>query len=171
VRFKADAERQDVQAALEYIHAHFGEKITETTVAALCGMNRFQFSRAFSKTQGVTFHEYLIAYRMREACRLFQNPRISVTEAALMVGFSDVSHFGRMFKRHCGVLPSTYRTDALQLAKAQATDVSSQVSQRALARPSRLSVGEVDESSGSALRAWANAPGPGNSRRWRETWD
>ena len=110
-RFKADGEKQDVQAAIEYIHAHYGEKISETTVATLCGMNRFQFSRAFSKTQGITFHEYLIVYRIREACRLFQNPKISVTDAALMVGFSDVSHFGRMFKRHCGVLPSAYRAE------------------------------------------------------------
>jgi AraC-like DNA-binding protein len=109
VRFFGESERQDVRPAIEYIHTHFAEKISEATVAALCGMNRFQFSRAFSKTQGITFNDYLIGYRIREACRLFQNPRISVTDVALMVGFSDVSHFGRMFKRHCGVLPSTYR--------------------------------------------------------------
>jgi len=155
VRFFGETDRQEVRPAIEYIHSHFAEKISETTVAALCGMNRFQFSRAFSKTQGITFNDYLIGHRIREACRLFQNPTISVTDVALMVGFSDVSHFGRMFKRYCGVLPSTYRagvaqrpesaTDELQAKPRSALRYAGEPRQRDLLEPTRLSLSLSDK--------------------------
>jgi AraC-like DNA-binding protein len=121
-RYAREPDRHDVRPALEYIHTHYAEKVSETTVAALCGMNRFQFSRAFSRTQGITFNDYLIRHRISEACRLFENPAITVTDVALMVGFSDVSHFGRMFKRHCGMLPSAFRVQAMERPQAESVE-------------------------------------------------
>ena len=164
VRFIPDGERQDVQAALEYIHTHFSEKISEATVAALCGMNRFQFSRVFSKTQGITFNDYLIGYRIREACRLFQNPKISVTDAALMVGFSDVSHFGRMFKRHCGVLPSTYRAGVAQRPETAPENRYQEAPQRGLSYAVDMHPRELLEPARLELPDWERSEGDG--RRW-----
>jgi AraC-like DNA-binding protein len=78
-----------------------------------------------------------------------------VTDVALMVGFSDVSHFGRMFKRYCGVLPSTYRagvaqrpesaTDELQAKPRSALRYAGEPRQRDLLEPTRLSLSLSDK--------------------------
>jgi AraC-like DNA-binding protein len=38
-----------------------------------------------------------------------RNPRASVTDIAFAVGFNDLSHFARMFRRYVGLCPSKYR--------------------------------------------------------------
>jgi AraC-like DNA-binding protein len=48
--------------------------------------------------------------RIQHAAELMrQSNAISVTEAAFVVGFNDLSHFSRMFRRQLGVTPSHYR--------------------------------------------------------------
>lgn len=58
------------------------------------------------------FHAYFQAERMRHAKDLL--PANSVTETAVLLGYTNVSHFSSAFRRHFGVLPSAARrsTDA-----------------------------------------------------------
>ena len=60
----------------------------------------------FKDAFGMTFRDYVVRLRLKEAGRLLQNPQASVTEVAYTVGFNDISYFSRMFKRHFGVSPS-----------------------------------------------------------------
>ncbi len=87
--------------------------------AKLCDLSRFQFSRNFKKEQGLTFRDFVVRVRVERAAELMrQSPHLSVTEAAFVVGFNDVSHFSRMFRRQLGVLPSQFRrteTEPIQL--------------------------------------------------------
>jgi YesN/AraC family two-component response regulator len=92
--------------AINYVEKHFREKIHSEKVANLCAMSTFHFSRTFKETYAIGFREYLMRYRMQEACRLLENPRVSVTDVCYAVGFNDHSYFTRMFKRSFGVLPS-----------------------------------------------------------------
>jgi AraC-like DNA-binding protein len=92
--------------AINYVEKHFREKIHSEKVANLCAMSTFHFSRTFKEAYAIGFREYLMRYRMHEACRLLANPRVSVTEVCYAVGFNDHSYFTRMFKRTFGVLPS-----------------------------------------------------------------
>ena len=95
-----------LQPALYYVEKHFDKKIPAERVAKLCGISAFRFSRIFKDIYGITFREYLVRYRLREACRLLQTGHPSVTEVAYAVGFNDVSYFSRMFKRYFEVNPS-----------------------------------------------------------------
>ncbi len=97
---------QSLQPALYYVEKHFDKKIPAEKVAKLCGISAFRFSRIFKEVFGITFREYLVRYRLREACRLLQMGQPSVTEVAYAVGFNDVSYFSRMFKRYFEVNPS-----------------------------------------------------------------
>ncbi len=54
----------------------------------------------------MTFRDYVVAYRLREACRLLENPTTSVSDVAYAVGFNDASYFSRMFKQRVGLAPS-----------------------------------------------------------------
>jgi AraC-like DNA-binding protein len=92
--------------AIYYVAQNFDKKIQNDEVANLCAMTPFRFSRGFKEAFGISFRDFVIRYRLREACHLFENPNHSITDVAFAVGFSDASYFGRIFKKHFGVSPS-----------------------------------------------------------------
>jgi YesN/AraC family two-component response regulator len=94
--------------AISYVEKHFQEKISSAQIASLCNLTTFQFSRLFREAYGLTFQEYLMRFRINEACRLLQNPSAQVTDIAFLVGFNDPSYFGKIFKRYTGLTPSRY---------------------------------------------------------------
>ncbi len=99
--------------AVSYVDSHFHERIPLEEVARHCRMGTFEFSRAFKREHGLTFQEFLVRYRIAQARDLLKNPRVSISECAFAVGFSDPSYFARLFKRYVGVSPSEYRMKLL----------------------------------------------------------
>lgn len=97
-----------IHRAIGFVSARYHEKFAASAVAEHCGFSRFQFSRIFHATFGITFREYLLRFRIREACRRLTAGGQSVTGIAFAVGFHDGSYFARMFRRYVGVLPSQY---------------------------------------------------------------
>jgi AraC-like DNA-binding protein len=80
-------------------------------VAKACGMSTFRFSRAFHEGFGLTFQDYVLRYRILEACRLLRNPDSNITQVAYSVGFNDASYFSRSFRRFIGTSPSAYNAE------------------------------------------------------------
>jgi len=100
--------RLAVVRAPQFVQQHFHEKFPASAIAKFCGLSRFQFSRSFHHVFGITFREYLLRYRIREACVRLAKGTAPVTEIAYAVGFHDGSYFARMFRRYTGMLPSQY---------------------------------------------------------------
>ena len=59
--------------------------------------------------QGVSFLQLLDDTRHQLALGYVEQKRLSITEIAFMLGFSDVSNFNRAFRRWTGRAPSEYR--------------------------------------------------------------
>lgn len=79
-------------------------------------------SREFSKYfDNLSFGEYIRKLRIEKAISLINTTSASLTEIAYLTGFSDQSHFNRIFKQHMGYSPSVFRKNA---AKGK-TDTSS----------------------------------------------
>jgi YesN/AraC family two-component response regulator len=95
--------------ALDFVDKHYREKISSSEVAQQCSLSTFQFSRLFRATYGVTFQEYVLRYRIREACRLLKNPTTEIAEVASLAGFNDPSYFGKIFRRYMACTPSQYQ--------------------------------------------------------------
>jgi AraC-like DNA-binding protein len=102
-----------LQPGLDYVTAHYHERVSADAAAKSCGLTRFEFSRRFRAAFGMTFRDYLMKARINEARRLLVAGDISVTGVAYSVGFNDGSHFARMFRRVTGVHPSAYRDSDL----------------------------------------------------------
>ncbi len=94
--------------ALQYVEQNYRGKISSAKAASLCNLTTFQFSRLFKETYGLTFQEYVIRFRLREAGRLLKNPNAQVSEVAYLVGFNDPSYFTKVFRRYTGVSPSQF---------------------------------------------------------------
>jgi AraC-like DNA-binding protein len=69
-------------------------------------------SRKFSKYfENLSFGEYIRKQRIEKAIELMHNPSYSLTEISYLTGFSDQSHFTRIFKKHAGQSPSAFRKE------------------------------------------------------------
>jgi AraC-like DNA-binding protein len=67
-------------------------------------------SREFSKYfDDLSFGDYIRKLRIEKSMKLLEDPRYSLGEIAYLTGFSDQSHFNRIFKLHTGKSPSIYR--------------------------------------------------------------
>ncbi|MEK6152463.1 chromate resistance protein ChrB domain-containing protein [Flavobacteriaceae bacterium 3-367] len=75
-------------------------------------------SREFSKYfDNLTFGEYMRKLRIERAIHLMESTPYSLSEIAYLCGFSDQSHFSRIFKKHTGLSPSLYKKSKLKRSK------------------------------------------------------
>jgi len=73
-------------------------------------VNPAYLSREFSKYfDNLSFGEYIRKLRIEKAIQLMHTSKYSLTEIAYLTGFSDQSHFTRIFKRFTGDNPSAYK--------------------------------------------------------------
>jgi AraC-like DNA-binding protein len=73
-------------------------------------INPAYVSREFSKYfNNLSFGEYIRKLRIEKAIDLLNRSTHSLSEIAYLTGFSDQSHFTRIFKKHTGQNPSDYR--------------------------------------------------------------
>ncbi len=94
--------------AVYFVQKNFRRKIRNADIAERCGMSSYHFSHAFTETFSLTFQEFVLRFRIFEACKELQHPNVPVANVAYSVGFNDPSYFARMFRRFIGVSPSAY---------------------------------------------------------------
>ena len=94
--------------AIRYVQQNFRHKIRNADVAERCRMSAFHFSHEFTDTYKLTFQEYILRYRIFEACKELQHPNVPVANVAYSVGFNDPSYFSRIFRRFIDLSPSEY---------------------------------------------------------------
>jgi AraC-like DNA-binding protein len=59
--------------------------------------------------QGTTFRDLALKVRIERARELLAEPDITVTQAAIDLGYSSPAHFARAFMRETGINPTTFR--------------------------------------------------------------
>lgn len=109
VAFRRSESAKPVREAQRFIQTNFASPIGLENVSERVGFNPTYFSLIFKKETGMNFLEYLTDVRIREAKRLLSDPRKTIADVALEVGYNDVKHFSRVFTRSTGLHPSKYR--------------------------------------------------------------
>jgi len=74
----------------------------------IVGCSPFHLSRTFSTATGMTIPQYTRQLRMERAAELLKSGKFNVTEAALEVGYSSLSHFSQAFHDTFGCCPGLY---------------------------------------------------------------
>ena len=95
-----------IRRAVDLMRTCYAEPLTIDEIARTAGMSRFHFSRCFREECRASPYQFLIEIRLAQAARALERGDVSVTEAALDAGFSDLSRFSSMFQRKYGRLPS-----------------------------------------------------------------
>lgn len=92
-----------------WLRAHLGEPLRIADLAAHCGFGMRRFHQLFIEAFGETPHRYLQRLRLDTALALLADPRASLTDIALEVGFGDQSAFTHAFTRRFGLAPGQWR--------------------------------------------------------------
>lgn len=90
--------------------------LRETSLAHLAqkyGYSVPQLSRLIKNHTGKTYGTVVRELRAQRAAKLLENPEWVMLDIAEVVGYFDVSHFYREFRRCQGLTPGQYRTKAL----------------------------------------------------------
>lgn len=100
---------QLARSIIEYIQNHFHEPLNNELIARHFHFHYTYISRIFKAYTGATIHTFLLDYRLNYAMEMLRTQDTPVSQIAKASGFSDFSHFTRLFKERTGQTPSQYR--------------------------------------------------------------
>ena len=94
---------------INYINNNYEHDISLDVLADMFHISTYYLCREFKKNTNRTVVDYIKRTRIMNAERLFKETDKNVTEVATLTGFSNLTHFNRVFKEIAGVNPSQYK--------------------------------------------------------------
>ena len=100
---------EKVQAAIDYIEDHLTEKLDLDVIAGAVHYSKYHLHRVFSKTVGLTLHEYRNRRQLTEAAKLLVFSERTILDIALQAGYESQQAFTAAFSAMYKQSPSQYR--------------------------------------------------------------
>jgi AraC-like DNA-binding protein len=94
---------------LGWLDRHYGERISTASMAERAHMSRSTLERHFRAAFNMSPRDFLIELRLRKAAELLQHSDEDIAQIAAMVGIEDPNYLGRLFKKHHGLSPRSFR--------------------------------------------------------------
>ena len=88
---------------------NYTKKLTLTEVADHTYVSQWHLSKLLNRHTGQSFSEHLNTIRITEAKKLLTDLSLRIGDIAEQVGFVDVGHFSRVFKKITGMSANEYR--------------------------------------------------------------
>ena len=105
-----------VKYAIEYMTAHYSERIKINELADYIGVHRSYLTSSFKKSIGCSPQEFLVNLRIEKAKSLLVETDDSINAVANLVGYTDPLAFSKVFRQKCGMSPRRYREEEKRLA-------------------------------------------------------
>lgn len=109
VQEESEKETGRVREIIRYIHENLDQELNMEELAKEHGISSRYVRKFFQEQMGMGSNEYIAMLRIGKAKQLLWRPEYSVTDVALMSGFSSSQYFCRVFRRHMGTTPAEYR--------------------------------------------------------------
>ncbi|QCG95408.1 MULTISPECIES: AraC family transcriptional regulator [unclassified Azospirillum] len=106
---KAGLAAWQVRRVTTYIDDHLASSIRNRDLAAAAKLSCGYFCQAFKDSFGCPPHAYIVRRRVERAKELLETTTTPLSQIALDCGFSDQSHFSRIFRRVAGEAPRLWR--------------------------------------------------------------
>lgn len=92
--------------------AHASATVSIAAIADDCQLSPSYFIRAFRHTVGATPYQWQLAQRIERARALLAGTAMSIIDVGSACGFSDQTHFTRVFTKLVGIAPGRWRKQA-----------------------------------------------------------
>ncbi len=103
-----------VKNAMKYIEDNYSHKLTLCEVAEKTYVSQWHLSKLLNRHMGRSFSDILNHVRIEHAKRLLENPSLRIGDISEAVGFLDLAHFSRVFKKQEGVSANEYRNNMVK---------------------------------------------------------
>ncbi|WMJ23561.1 AraC family transcriptional regulator [Paludicola sp. MB14-C6] len=100
----------EIKEIILFIYTNYMNKIKMQDLTDKFHINRTSLTERFKAVTGYPIMEYIIRVRIYVASQMLRETLLPISEILNRVGFSDATHFSRMFKKHMGCAPSEYRS-------------------------------------------------------------
>lgn len=94
---------------MAYIEENYKEKLKLSDVADQVYVSQWHLSKLLNRYLGQNFSEILNGVRINKAKELLKDPALRIGDIADEVGFLDMAHFSRVFKKQVGISANEYR--------------------------------------------------------------
>ena len=98
-----------IEKVISYIHTHYHEDIHLEQLAQNFYISPYFLCREFKRHTNRTIVQYLHITRVMNAQRKLMETSKNITEISKETGFSNLTHFNRVFKSAAGMTPTEYR--------------------------------------------------------------
>lgn len=102
-----------VKNALKYIEANYNQKLTLSEVAEKTYVSQWHLSKLLNRHTGQSFSDILNHCRIEHAKKLLEDPSLRIGDISDAVGFLDLAHFSRVFKKQEGMSANEWRNQKL----------------------------------------------------------
>jgi AraC-like DNA-binding protein len=98
-------DREKIEKARSILLEQLDAPITIRDLARRVAMNECYLKKGFKAMYGTTIYDYFQKERMEKAKSLLYEKGMSVSDVAILMGYSCISHFSTAFKKHTGLKP------------------------------------------------------------------
>ncbi|KAA6432716.1 helix-turn-helix transcriptional regulator [Dyadobacter flavalbus] len=95
-------------AVKAHLQLHSDQPPHIAALAREAGMSEPKLRKLFKQTFGKGVFEYYQWSRMQKAAQLLREKRLTVSEVGYQLGFTNLSHFARVFEQYTGLKPKKY---------------------------------------------------------------
>ena len=105
---RQETSTQYIQKAKEYIAYNYSQELTVQGIADYVGISRSQLFRVFRAYYNISPEQFILEFRIQQACQLLKNTSLSIASVGYSVGFHDNLYFSKAFKKLKGISPRMY---------------------------------------------------------------
>jgi AraC family transcriptional regulator len=100
-----------LQRVRDYVASNLDKDLRLAELAALSGTSPHHFAELFRQSTRMSPHRFVLVRRIERSKELLRSQAFSVLDVALQTGFSNQSHFTKVFRRLTGITPSAFRAE------------------------------------------------------------
>ncbi len=112
VNADSDFKNNAIDKAIDFMQKNLSNTLTLDNIAQEAQLSASFFSRKFKQDTGYSPIEYFNHLRIQKSCQLLHFGELRINEIALSIGIEDPFYFSRLFKKHMGISPGTYRNNS-----------------------------------------------------------
>ena len=110
LKTRQKGEATQVAAAAEaFLREHHADPVQMPDLAAHLGLSRARMHEVFKAATGLSPNDFLQRHRIELARDKLSHTNLSITDVAMVTGFSSSQYFSKVFHKYCGMTPSEYR--------------------------------------------------------------
>jgi YesN/AraC family two-component response regulator len=105
---------QKIKSIISHINVNLDKPLTLEEISDHFNVSKYYLCRFFKQHTGLSVIDYTIRKRILTAEKLILQNKHSITDISMMVGFNNLTHFERTFKKLIGTPPRSYKINNSQ---------------------------------------------------------